>query len=133
MTAETWEVIHRYTREQALADGVLIAVPEAVAREAGFGCPVALTAAAWADCVTWTADDAKRKPRYLQDEAGRLWDVLWMSRFAARGSKGGRADVRLYRIPRPGRGSRREVALVAAIGPGDCGERVITIMCPGED
>ncbi|WP_199836936.1 MULTISPECIES: DUF6573 family protein [unclassified Streptomyces] len=46
-------VIHRYSRAQALADGALVAVDDDIAREAGFGVPVALAAAAWADCVTW--------------------------------------------------------------------------------
>jgi hypothetical protein len=133
MTSIDAEIIHSYTRAQAIEDGVLVAVPEAVVREAGFGCPVALTAAAWADCVTWTAEDAKGKPRYLQDEAGRLWDVLWMTRFAVGHCREIRATVRLHRIPRPGCGSRREVTLVAATGPGDDGEQVITIMQPGED
>ena len=44
-------IIHRYSRADAIRDGVLIDV-SAVAREAGFKYPVALTAAAWAKCVT---------------------------------------------------------------------------------
>jgi hypothetical protein len=45
------EVIFGYTRAEALADGVLVAVPAALATEAGFRWPIALTAAAWADTV----------------------------------------------------------------------------------
>ena len=52
------EVISVYTRAQALADGVLIDAG-AMAAEAGFRFPVAITAAAWADCVAW--DDADRR------------------------------------------------------------------------
>jgi hypothetical protein len=47
---EDAELIHRYSRAQAIADGVLIDVSEAT-KEAGFKFPVALTAAAWAQCV----------------------------------------------------------------------------------
>ena len=46
------EVIYAYTRAEAIADGVLIDVTE-TAKEVGFRLPVALTAAAWADCVAW--------------------------------------------------------------------------------
>ena len=68
-----WQLIHTYTRRQAIADGVLVDVTER-AKEAGFRVPVALTSTAWAECVT--------VPEGLgdQDETGRLWDVLWMCR-----------------------------------------------------
>jgi hypothetical protein len=67
---EDFDLIHRYTRAQAIEDGVLIDVTQ-TAREAGFKYPVALTAAAWAKCV------AVPPGVVCQDEAGRLWDVLW--------------------------------------------------------
>jgi len=67
------EPISIYTRRQALDDGVLVDVSE-MAREAGFRFPVALTRAAWEDCVSWSDADSKRQTH--QDEAGRLWDVL---------------------------------------------------------
>jgi hypothetical protein len=45
-----------------------------------------------------------------------------------------RARVQLYRVPRPGRArTPQPVELVAAMGPGDEGEPVLTIMEPGED
>ena len=68
------EVNFRYTRAQALADGVLIAVPAALVTEAGFRWPIALTAAAWADAVAWNEHTEARKPSPTgQDETGRLW------------------------------------------------------------
>jgi hypothetical protein len=70
---ENAEVIHRYTRADAIRDGILVDVSEA-AREAGFKWPVALTAAAWGRCV------AVPPGVLCQDEAGRLWDVLTMLR-----------------------------------------------------
>lgn len=126
------EPIHTYTREQAIDDGVLVDVTETAA-EAGFRIPVAVTRAAWADCVEWGDVDSKRQTH--QDEAGRLWDVLFMAMNAARRG-GGRQSLQFqfYRVPRGGRGTRpRLVELVASIGPGDLGEPVITIMLPGED
>ena len=66
---EEADLIYRYTRAQAIEDGVLIDV-SAVACEAGIAYPVALTSAAWGRCV------AVPPGVECQDEAGRLWDVL---------------------------------------------------------
>ena len=124
--------IHVYTREQALADGFLVDVSE-TAREAGFKAPVALTRAAWADCVEWSEKDTQRQTH--QDQAGRLWDVLWMAINAARrNTQRASFMFQLYRVPRGGRSLRpRLTRLVCSIGAGDNGEPVITIMLPGED
>ena len=121
------EVISVYTRAQAIADGVLIDVT-AVAREAGFRVPVALTAAVWADCVAWD-NEHEQTP---QDEAGRLWDVLWMASCAARLNSDSRAPFQVLRIPSQGT-TPEPVDLVAHIGPGDTAEPVITLMQPGAD
>ncbi|WJW74675.1 hypothetical protein QVG61_09195 [Thiohalobacter sp. IOR34] len=127
------EVIHAYTRAQAIEDGVLVDVSE-TAREAGFRWPVALTRAAWADCVAWTEDDNHRQ--VYQDESGRLWDVLWMAFNAIRGAAAGKSQIvyQLYRVPRDGKSvEARLTALKLVAGPGDAGEPVVTIMLPGED
>lgn len=124
-------IIHSYTRADAIADGVLIDVTNE-AREAGFKVPVALTAEVWNDCVKWTAEDSKRQ--VLQDEAGRLWDVLWMAFVAARRANGDRIGFQLYRVPRGGRGCRpRPTTLQLHIGPGDEREPVITVLLTGQD
>lgn len=120
------DLIHVYSRAQALADGGLIDVSE-VARQAGWRVPVAVTAAVWGDCVAWD----KHQPAY-QDESGRLWDVLTMALFAARGLKGNRVTFTMVRVPRGGM-QPKPVRLVAHVGPGDAGEPVMTIMQPGED
>jgi hypothetical protein len=61
---EDADLIHAYTRADALRDGVLIAVSQ-IAREAGFCFPVALTRAVWERCVAVPPGVA------CQDEAGR--------------------------------------------------------------
>mgnify|MGYP000128521510 CR=1 FL=1 len=63
------EVISTYSRAQALEDGVLIDAGH-MAKEAGFRWPVAITAAAWDDCVAWTDEDSRTQ--VPQDLAGRL-------------------------------------------------------------
>lgn len=72
------DLIFSYTRAQAIADGVLIDITER-AREAGFRIPVAVTAAAWAACVEWPATEPA-----IQNESGRLWDLVFMAATAAR-------------------------------------------------
>jgi hypothetical protein len=125
---EEADLIHRYTRADALRDGVLIDV-STTAREAGFTYPVALTAAAWARCV------AVPPGVRCQDEAGRLWDVLTMLRLAVRGQGGGAAEVRFGVHVRNDNRDRTPplVRLKVVCGPGDHGEPVVTVMMPHED
>lgn len=129
------EVIHAYSRNQAITDGELIDVSE-TAQEAGFRCPVALTRAVWADCVAWSEADTRHKG-IPQDQSGRLWDVVWMAYlaiFRQRALGESRAVFSLYRVPRQGRGIKaRLTRLKVLAGPGDAGELVLTVMLPEED
>jgi hypothetical protein len=124
---EEADLIHRYSRADALRDGVLIDVSE-TAKEAGFRYPVALTAAAWARCVTVPPGVA------CQDEAGRLWDVLTMLRCAMGRSEGG-PEVRFGVHVRNDNRERTPplVRLKALCGPGDDGSPCITVTMPEED
>lgn len=125
------EPVYSYSRAQALDDGYLVDVTK-TAREAGFRFPVALTRAAWNDCVEWTDEDSTRK-HWPQDQSGRLWDVLTMCRFYMRGAvrrdpNTDRFAMQVLRVPREGRGTKaRTVTLWAHVGPGDNAESVITI------
>ena len=115
-------VVYSYTRAQAIADGVLVAVTE-TAREAGFKWPVALTREVWSDCAEWTDADTERS-RSLggQSTRGRLWDVLFMAFMAIKARNGRGGDTLHYtisRLPRPGRGRCRNVELKLVTGPGD--------------
>ncbi|MDE3263320.1 MAG: hypothetical protein OYL41_15215 [Acidobacteriota bacterium] len=113
--------ISTYTRAQAIEDGFLVDVSE-TAREAGFKVPVALTRAVWDRLVALPEG-------YLgfQDEAGRLWDVLWMARHYALGASGGnrvRMCVLVRDIRKDLRDSNRPPRRhfpVVAIGAGDDG------------
>lgn len=127
------DIIHRYTRAQALADGVLVAVPETLQKEAGFRIPVAMTSAVYEDCVAWSVADSERQ-QVAQDQDARLWDLLAMARFAAH-CEPERSLVAfdLTRYPRRGgNGNPRRTRLVMTIHQGDAAEPVITIMQPGE-
>ncbi|OIR02777.1 hypothetical protein GALL_152310 [mine drainage metagenome] len=134
------EPIHTYTRAQAIEDGQLIDA-STTAREAGIVWPVALTSAAWADCVEWTDETEARKGYTGQSESGRLWDVCWMLSLAMRGALRRGLDASqqplyysLLRTPTAGRGVMpRKATLKFMVGPGDQGEPCITVMLPTED
>jgi hypothetical protein len=125
------EVIYAYTREQALADGVLIDVSK-MAKEAGITFPAAVTSAVWHEFIVPNTAMVE----FGQDENGRCWDVLWMLWInIMRASKP--SDVIYYQVsffmeiddmPK-----RKLIMLKAVCGPGDDGEPVITIMKPDED
>ncbi len=126
MNDRDFEIIHTYTRAEAIADGVLVDVTD-TAREAGFRFPVALTRAAWDLCVALSP----AAERAGNDERGRLWDVLWMLRNAVRRhSNSGETLFVVLCVTARVRPSR--VALRAKIGPGDDGQPVLTIMLPEE-
>ena len=122
---EEAELIHRYTRAQAVADGVLVDVT-ATAKEAGITYPAAVTRAVFERYI--------RVPDGVigQDERGRAWDVLWMLRFAIARSPEG--DFLLYTVfVRNDNAGPRPVKLKALCHPGDEGEPVITVLLPDED
>lgn len=126
------EVIHAYTRKQAIEDGVLVDVSD-VAEECGLKWPTAITRSVWSRYVQVPPDVS------WQDEKGRLWDILWMLRFAivmAKRNDSGSDDRLLFRLrvqneDKPG--DPPLVSLKAVCGPGDDAEPVITVMLPDED
>lgn len=123
----TAPVIYRYTRAQAIADGVLVDVG-AMAREAGFSVPTAITAAV-AKLV-----HADENADNGQSTEGRLWDVLWMASVAGRLHRAAnRTTFEVIFAPRDGSEVERVVDLELHVGPGDESEPVITIMLLGED
>ena len=127
-------VIYSYTRSQAIADGFQVEVSK-VAREAGIKFPVFLTRAVYDNYVTVPAGITG------QDEAGRLWDIVWMTRFAilkAKPGQGGQCGS--HRLPvalyvRNDNQRARLIKLIATCGPLDIDDPqpAITIMMPDED
>jgi hypothetical protein len=100
-----------------------------MAREAGIRWPVALTAAVWAQCVAVPPGVA------CQDEAGRLWDVLTMLRFAIRGSGDGACELWFGIHVRNDNRDRIPplVRLKTICRPGDDREPVVTVMMHDEN
>ncbi|WP_423128084.1 DUF6573 family protein [Gaoshiqia sp. Z1-71] len=68
-----------YSTKQAVDDGYLILVDQKVSQEAGIRHPVYLTRAVWDKYI-----EVPKGMEGYQDQAGRLWDVLFMFAFFAR-------------------------------------------------
>jgi hypothetical protein len=123
------EVIYSYNRAQAVADGVQVDVTK-IAREAGIRFPVNLTRAVF-DAYVAVPEGVTG-----QDEAGRLWDIVWMLRFAIRKA----AAQGLIRVPfalyvRNDNRRPTLVKLVATCGALDVddSQTAITVLMPDED
>src|SRR3974377_864456 len=93
--------IFRYTRAQAIADGVLVDLTTAtddkgqrLCQEAGFKISVAITRTAWAKVIeaggNWKPNGGgeELELKVVQSLTGRLWDLLRMLRVACRQSGG---------------------------------------------
>ena len=122
---EAWEVIHSYSRKQAIDDGFLVDVSE-MAREAGIRFPVALTREVYESYVVVPPNVSG------QDLSGRQWDILWMLACAIRRERTATA-IRYDLLVRNDNRKPKLVELKALCGPGDEGEPVITVMHPWED
>jgi hypothetical protein len=122
------DVVYSYTRAQAVADGVQVEVSK-VAAEAGIRFPVFLTRTVYDAYVTVPPDVSG------QDEAGRLWDVVWMLRFAIQRTKRGVERLPFALYVRNDNRAAKLVKLVAVAGPLDIDDPApaITVMMPDED
>ena len=118
---EGFEVIHAYTRAQAIEDGVLVDLSD-LAREAGFRFPVAVTQGVWA-----VLNPKKELEAVGQDMTGRAWDMLTILRHAIRRAL--RTDeVRFAPLFLREPGQKVEPGSLRYMGaPGDAGHPVKTV------
>jgi hypothetical protein len=122
------EVIYSYTRAQAVADGVQVEVTK-TAQEAGIKFPMFLTRAVFEAYVAVPPDVTG------QDEAGRLWDVVWMTRFGIIRARPGCDRIPVAFYVRNDNRAARLVKLIATCGALDIDDPqpAITVMMPDED
>lgn len=119
------EVIHSYTRANAIKDGALKDI-SGLAKEVGFIYPVAVTRAVWDSCIKW----GKECPA-VQDEDGRTWDLLVMAVLA--GKQTALVDVVKFKLEcLDALGNKNEIDLQLRVHGGDQGEPVFTISLPSE-
>ena len=122
------EIIYSYTRKQAIADGLQIDVT-ATAKEAGIKFPMYLTRAVF-DAFVAVPDGGTG-----QDEAGRLWDLAWMTRYAILRVRPDAERIPIALYVRNNNHAARLVKLIATCGPLDIDDPqpAITVMMPDED
>ena len=127
------EPISTYTRAQAIEDGALVNLMgffsthddvASVCRQ-HYKFPIACTAA-----VFDIMQKAVENPRYCNDYAGIVHDMLWMSKVMKRQID---ESTVMFRVIIAGAGRQRNYDFKLVVGPGDQGEPVITIMMPDED
>jgi hypothetical protein len=122
------EIIYSYTRAQAVADGYQVEVTK-TAQEAGIRFPVFLTR------TVFDAYVAVQPDVIGQDEAGRLWDVVWMLRFGIRKAERGQNRLPFALYVRNDNSRPKLVKLVAVCSARDIDDPqpAITVMMPDED
>jgi hypothetical protein len=122
------EVIYAYTRAQAIADGVQVDVTK-TAQEAGIRFPVFLTRAVFDTYVAVPPDVTG------QDEAGRLWDVVWMLRFGIIRARPGVQRIPVAFYVRNDNRAPRLVKLIATCSALDMDDPqpALTLMMPDEN
>jgi hypothetical protein len=89
---------------------------------------VALTRATWCRCVEVPAGIE------CQDEAGSLWDIVWLLACAVRrGGAGPEVRFGVHVRDDDREGTPPPVRLKAVCGPGDDGDPDVTVITPEED
>ncbi len=122
------DIIHSYTRRQAIADGVLLDVTDQ-AKEAGVTLPVAFTATAWHQFVI-------RGVEILEvDYAKHLRDVFETIQIAVEKNFSGRPCFRCFvDTSEPRNAARFHLVFFRMItGPDDDWNPCVTVMMPEED
>ena len=122
------EIVYAYTRSQAVADGVQVDVSK-VAAEAGIRFPVFLTRTVFDAYVAVPPDVTG------QDEVGRLWDIVWMTRFGILRRPPGCTRIPVALYVRNDNRKPRLIKLIATCGALDIDDPqpAITVMMPDED
>jgi hypothetical protein len=122
------EIIYSYTRKQAVADGVQVEVT-ATAKEAGIKFPVFITRGVFDAYVAVPPNVTG------QDEGGRLWDIVWMLRFAVQRSRPGNDRIPVALYVRNDNRAAKLIKLIATCGALDIDDPqpAITILLPDED
>lgn len=127
------DIIFRYTRKQAMRDGVLVDISNTdfghLCQQLGIKINVAMTDGAWS--ATVGRIDEPIPPG--QTIEGRIWDVLYAMRYAIALQINDSDRVHFKVDVKQADGTRKTTFLWSLIGPGDAGEPVITIMLEGED
>lgn len=118
-------LISSYTRADAIADGQLIEVDNAVLQEAGICLPATISVALFA-----ALEPTSKEEKIGQSFQGRLWDVLMVFRAFAKDVED---NYMKFSIQMQVEDGMMEQEVVARCGPDDDGNPCLTFMTPGCD
>lgn len=124
------DVIHTYSRQQAIEDGTLVEIPRSILAEFGIRFHTALTRAVWNKYVTVPAVLTG-----IQDETGRLADILVMFHLAAKHARPDSTQLMFQVVVKQDATEQpaSEITLKAIVDAGDDGKGAITILLENED
>ncbi len=127
---ENAEIIHTYTRKEAIEDGYqtkLEGENAKLAKEAGYKYPVFITSG-----VLGLIEKAVASKKDYNDFTGVLWDILYMSRVAGHPLNNRTTE---FKVIITGTGRQKEHTIYIEVGPMDFDdpEPVLTIMLPEEN
>ena len=134
------EPVYGYSRAQAIEDGVLVDLSQAI-EPCPFKYPVAMSRAAYAATIEaggeYRPDGEECEVLTLpggQDAQGRVHDVFWTLQLAIRRQSAPTDRVHFsVLVDTRGDGRKSQIDLYSVCGPGDTEAPVITIMLEGED
>ncbi len=124
---EDFPIIDRFTREDAHRDQIFFSVDKTAA-EIGYKFPVSVSRHLWHSVLV-----PPEGTKGYQDIEGRIFDTLWILKFAIRQAKESTDTIQfapLY-VTQAGRPAT-PILLKALCHPGDSGEPVISIFCADE-
>ena len=137
------DLIHSYSRKQAIEDGFQVEIPSKITQEAGIKFPVYMTRTAYDKYV-----EVPKELEGCQNLEGRLWDILYMFALTVRKEKTDSNTIEfnfICQLPDKGDWESNEkleqnrntrlITLIAVVGPKDIDDSTpaITIMKPNED
>jgi hypothetical protein len=127
MKEKTMDLIHTYTRKQAIEDGFQHRLDDTLTLEAGFNWPIFITSTIH-DIITRAAANE----HYLNDITGITWDILTVLKYTIGHSKDN-STIR-FTVKILGAGHRQNFNFIAQVGPVDIDnpDPAITIMLPEE-
>ena len=104
-------IIHTYSAQEAVSDGVLVVVDRELRVEMGFRWPVRLS-----QNVSGMVTPSEEDQRMGQSREGRLWDLLFVSKLAIKGA-GSEERIVAFDVIFGSRTSRLWACLDSTSGP----------------
>jgi len=123
------DLIHTYTRKEAIADGFQVQLNEATTKEAGFNTPVFMTSG-----INNLIEKAVANDNFCNDTEGITWDILTMLRYAIKRAQNNGNRIEFV-VKIMGAARKQNFLCVATIGPMDIDNPApaMTIMLPEEE